>query len=224
MTHIADTGPATTETEVFSAVVALTGGAGCGKSTVADLFGRLGAAVVSADELAREAVLPGASALYEISQRFGSEVLNPDGTLDRRKLAAVIFADPDSRKALEQILHPKIRSLARERFLEIVAGSKTAGSAVSETPKLIVYEVPLLFESGLDQMPFKYIVSVISDPSIAKDRLMKRAGVSAELAEQMITAQLPNEEKAKRSDFVVVNDGLLDELEERCKELYYQLL
>jgi dephospho-CoA kinase len=124
-------------------ILGVTGGIASGKSTVTEIFRSLGAAVVSADELAREAVRPGGETLRKLVERFGRQILLADGTLDRKALAARIFADPRQREDLNRITHPAVAALAAERL----------GRLAAKGERLIVYEAPLLFEAGAGWMP-----------------------------------------------------------------------
>jgi dephospho-CoA kinase len=123
-------------------LIGLTGGIASGKTSVARILERLGAAVVDADALARQVVEPGQDAWREIVESFGAEIVQPDRTLDRQKLRAIIFNDPSARKKLEAIIHPRVRALAEKRISEHAAAGR----------EIVVYEVPLLFEGKLARM------------------------------------------------------------------------
>jgi dephospho-CoA kinase len=183
-------------------LIGLTGGIASGKSTVARILEHLGAAVVDADALAREVVEPGRDAWKEIVEAFGADVLQPDQTLDRQKLRATIFNNPDARKKLESIIHPRVRALAEERIRQYA----TAGYEV------VVYEVPLLFEGNLHEW-LRPVVLVACDVAIQTQRLRQRDGLSAEAAHKHIDAQMSLEEKRRLADYVVENNGDLEELE-----------
>ena len=144
-------------------LIGLTGGIASGKSTVAAILRRLGAAVVNADELSREVVQPGTPGWEEIVEIFGPEVLQPDRALDRQKLRKIVFNAPEARKKLEAIIHPRVRALAEQRIQEHAA----AGS------EIVVYEVPLLFEGNL-QNSLRPVLLVATDVATQKKRLQQR--------------------------------------------------
>lgn len=194
-------------------VVAVTGTIGSGKSTACKMLARKGAYTVSADELAREAVAPGSAGLNEVVRSFGPGVLREDGTLDRKLLGAVVFADPEKRRRLESITHPIIRALAAERF------------AVGEKLKspLMVYDCPLLFEAGLERCGFRQIVLIAADDEVCIARIMARDELSREEARQRIDNQFPIALKRERSDIVIDNSGSLQQLEEQLDEVFARL-
>jgi dephospho-CoA kinase len=187
-------------------LVGLTGGIASGKSTVAAILRRLGAAVINADELSREVVQPGQAAWKEIVDAFGSAVLHADKTLDRKTIRKMVFDDPAARKKLESIIHPKVRAVAEDRIRELQA----AGHPI------IVYEVPLLFEGQL-QLWLRPVILVACDVATQKRRLRERDGLTDEEAQQHINAQMSLEEKRRLADYVVENNGSLDQLEQRVK-------
>ena len=182
------------ELRVFS----LTGGIGSGKSTVAARFRERGLPVVDADELARAAVAPGSGELAAIAQAFGDGVLGPDGSLDRKALAAIVFNDEAARGRLNAIVHPRVRELAQARFAELARLGEP----------LACYEVPLLFEVGLADS-LRPVVVVTAAESEQVRRVLARDGGTPEQARARIAAQLPLETKASQADFVIENDGSL---------------
>lgn len=183
-------------------LVGLTGGIASGKSTVAKILTKLGAAIVDADVLSREVVAPGQEGWKEIVATFGSEVLQADQTLDRQKLRTLIFNNPDARKQLEAIIHPRVRALAERRIRD----HGEAGYAV------VVYEVPLLFEGNLQEW-LRPVILVACDVEIQRQRLRQRDGLDAAAAQKHIDAQMSLEEKRKLADYVIENDGSLADLE-----------
>jgi dephospho-CoA kinase len=183
-------------------LIGLTGGIASGKSTVAKILERLGAAVVNADVLAREVVEPGREAWNEIVDAFGDQVLQPDRALDRQKLRALIFNQPEARKKLESIIHPRVRALADERIREHAA----AGYAV------VVYEVPLLFEGNLHEW-LRPVILVACDVDTQRQRLQQRDRLGAAEAQKHIAAQMSLEEKRRLADYVIENNGSLEDLE-----------
>ncbi len=195
-------------------IVALTGTIGSGKSTVAIILENLGAKVISADKLAREVVKPGSPGLEQIVDCFGSEILTSQGSLNRKKLAEVVFSDLERRTKLEGITHPLIKQLAEERFRKAIA---------NDYP-LIIYDVPLLFEAGLEKEGFKAIVVVTADEDKCIERIKKRSGLSEEEIRKRISSQLSAEEKISRADFVIDNSSTEAKLEEQTNNLYTDLL
>jgi len=177
-------------------VIGLTGGIATGKSTLAEALRSRGVPVVDADELSRAAVAPGQPALAEIERAFGRGVLAPDGSLDRRKLGAIVFDDEGARRRLEAILHPAVR----RAMIEETARLDAAGH------DLVFYDTPLLFEVGLDRT-LDCVVVVFAPADVQRARLAARDGLTAAEADARIAAQLSIEEKARRADIVVENTG-----------------
>lgn len=176
----------------------LTGGVGMGKSTTAGFLRRRGAQVVDTDELAREFVQPGQSALAEIQSEFGQDIVAPNGKLKRDELARIVFTDAAARTKLEQILHPKIR----ERWLAQIETWR------KENHALAVVVIPLLFETQAGSQ-FDKIICVACSAANQQKRLLER-GWTPEQIRQRIAAQMPVDQKIARADFVVWTDGDLD--------------
>src|SRR3954465_11959259 len=154
-------------------VFGLTGGIGSGKSTAAALFRERGVPMVDADELAREAVAPGSAGLAEVLAAFGPQIADAAGNLDRKRLGALVFADPEARKRLNAITHPIVRRLSQERFLALdQQGATLAG-----------YDVPLLFEVGLDAV-LRPVVVVTAREATQLERIMARDGLSEAAARE----------------------------------------
>jgi dephospho-CoA kinase len=189
-------------------LVGLTGGIASGKSTVAKILERLGAAIVNADVLAREVVEPDQEAWKDIVARFGPVVLQPDQTLDRQKLRTVIFNDPDARKELEAIIHPRVRALAEQRIREHGA----AGFAI------VVYEVPLLFEAKIHEW-LRPVILVACDIDTQRRRLEQRDQIDSAAAQKIIDAQMSLAEKRRLADYVIENNGSLSDLERQVREV-----
>ena len=187
-------------------LVGLTGGIASGKSTVAEILKRQGAAIINADVLAREVVEPGRQAWTEIVNTFGTAVLQPDRALDRQKLRAIIFDDPAVRKKIESIIHPQVRALAEQRIREHAA----AGYAV------IVYEVPLLFEGNLQEW-LRPVILVACDVDTQRNRLQSRDNLSAAQAQKHIDAQMSLEAKRRLAEYVIENNGSLEDLERQVQ-------
>jgi len=189
-------------------VVGLTGGIASGKSTFAAALRARGVPVVDADALARTAVAPGAPALAEIARTFGPDVLAPDGSLDRKRMAALVFADPGARRKLETITHPAVRRAMGEETARLAAAGHD----------LAFYDTPLLFEVGLDGT-VDAVVVVYAPADVQRARLVARDGLQPAEAEARLAAQLPIEDKAARADFVVENVGGVAELGPKADRL-----
>lgn len=194
-------------------VIGLTGGIASGKSTAARLLDELGAPVIDADHLARQAVAPGTGALAEITAAFGGTALRADGTLNREELGRRVFADPEARRTLERIIHPEVRRLAKLKLEKLAQ----AGARV------VFYMAPLLIEAGADTLCDEiWVVDV--DAATQRQRAMDRDGLSAVEAQQRMSAQMPLTEKAARGDRVIDNRGTVRELSERLKALWEEEL
>ena len=192
-------------------LVGLTGGIGSGKSTVARLLEKRGAVVFDADLLAREAVEPSTPGHAAVIERFGADVLAPGGELDREALASVVFADPSARRDLEEIVHPEVRRLFAE-------GSE----AYRDTDRVVVFSAPLLVETGM-HTAFEILVVVSATVATQIERLMRQRGMSESSIRARIEAQAPLEDKAAVADFLVDNEGTLDELESQVDRLWNDL-
>jgi dephospho-CoA kinase len=193
-------------------LVGLTGGIATGKSTVASMLRDEGARIIDADELAREIVRPGRAAWREIVAAFGKDILLPAQTLDREKLRKRIFADREARARLESITHPRIRKLARERMASLAA----------EGAQVAVYEAPLLFENNV-HLWLRPVILVACRPDVQKRRLRDRDRLSEEEIRRHLEAQMSLQEKRKLADFVIENDGDLQELRRRVKAVWRKI-
>jgi dephospho-CoA kinase len=178
--------------------IGITGGPATGKSTLAALLLERGAVGVSADEIAREVLTPGTPAYRRVVERFGEEVLRPDGTIDRSHLGRIVFGDERARRDLEAITHPAILDRLQARLAEL---RERCGP---DTP--IVAEVPLLYEVGIESW-FDRVVVVTAPEELQVQRLQTRDHLSREEALARIRAQMPLSDKADRADIVIVNDG-----------------
>ncbi len=176
----------------------LTGGIGSGKSTVARRIAAWGVPVLDADVLAREAVAIGSDGLAELVTAFGSDILAEDGSLDRPKMAAIVFSDPEKRRILNGITHPRVRALAVERVQQRAA----------EGHLLACYDVPLLFESKMADM-LRPIIVVSVPPALQVERTMLRDNAARSDVEARIAAQMPLDEKVAGADYVIDNSGAL---------------
>jgi dephospho-CoA kinase len=184
-------------------ILGLTGGIACGKSTVADMLKHRGAIIIDADLIAREVVEPGTPALQKLVQQFGNGILSSDGSLNRKALGNIVFADETKRKELNAILHPSIRQEIKSRMEQY---------ELSEPDKLIIVDIPLLYESGLESM-FEQIMVVYVPREIQLERLMKRDGYSLAEAEARLQAQMSIEDKKNLSDVLIDNSSTLEATE-----------
>lgn len=190
--------------------VGLTGGIGAGKSEVSRLFAEWGAVLIDADRLAREVVEPGTRGLRAVVAEFGEEILAPDGTLDRAKLGALVFADTERLAALNALVHPLIAERSAE--LERAAGSDA----------VVVHDVPLLVENGLAPL-YDRVVVVDASPATQLDRLTRLRGMTESEARSRMAAQATREERLAVADVVIGNDGPLEALERRARKVWAQL-
>ena len=197
-------------------LIGLTGGIASGKSTVATRLVELGAVGVDADQLAREVVEPGTPGLAAISEEFGSNVLLPDGSLNRPALGAIIFADPVRRERLNAITHPAVRQLTRDRI---------AAADAADPHAIVVYDVPLLAEAvagGL--VTFDLVVVVHADSATRIQRMIALRGLTEVEATQRIGAQATDEERRALADVVIDNTGTLDATRAQVDALWERVL
>ncbi len=192
--------------------VGLTGGIGSGKTTVAEFFAALGVPVIDTDELARDVVRRNEPAHKEIVQRFGSDMFDDDGALNRAKMRQLIFRDPLKRKALETILHPRIRDATRKRLAEV------------DAPYVVVV-VPLLVETGFDDLVDRILV-VDCDEALQVQHVISRNGLTPEDIRRIMAAQLSRTERLAHADDVLDNNGDRSQLQQavtRLHERYHAL-
>jgi dephospho-CoA kinase len=192
--------------------VALTGGIATGKSHVRACFESLGIPTVDADMLARDAVAPGSAELAAVVRRFGTDVCDADGMLNRKKVGAIVFDDPQARRDLEQIIHPYVREMTERWF----------ASLDPERVAFAVADIPLLFE-GQREGDFDAVIVTACEPATQLNRLMARDGLSEAEARQRIAAQWPLQEKAARADYVIRTDGSLDDTNRQVDEIASRL-
>jgi dephospho-CoA kinase len=190
--------------------IALTGGIGSGKSTVAALLAELGAVVIEADQIARDVVAPGTPGAAAVAERFGPSVVAADGTLDRPALARLVFADPTARADLDAIVHP------------LVAERSAALMAAAGPGAVVVYDVPLLVETGR-QDEFDLVISVTAPTPARLTRLAER-GLPRDQAQARIDAQATDAERAAVSWTVVDNSGSLEHLSQQVSRLWPRIL
>lgn len=188
----------------------MTGGIGSGKSEVTRLFAELGAVVVDADVLAREVVAAGTPGLAEIVRTFGTDLVGPDGELDRPAMGRRVFADPTARTQLEAIIHPRVRQRADEIESEVPDDA------------VVVHDIPLLVETGqADRFDAVVVVDVPEDVQV--QRLVQLRGMAEEDARARITAQAGREERLAVADYVVDNTGTREDLRPQVAEVFSRL-
>jgi dephospho-CoA kinase len=192
--------------------IALTGGIATGKSHVRAAFEALGVPTIDSDVLAREAVAPGTPGLAAVVERFGREVLDVNGALHRQKMAKLVFAHPEARKALEAIIHPYVRQ----------ATDKWFASLEPHQHPYAIADIPLLYEVGRDR-DFDAVIVAACDPDTQVRRVMERDGMSEAEARQRLAAQLPIDEKVGRADHVIRTDGTFDDTERQVRDVYSRL-
>ena len=190
-------------------VVALTGGIGSGKSTVAQNFAELGALVVDADQLARMVIERGTEGFAEVLLRFGEEIIL-NGDIDRKKLAEIVFSDQVARKDLEAIIHPRVQAM----FAEAVADL--------DHDDILIYEIPLLVETGAAEK-FDFVITVESDIELRKARLLKK-GLYISQIEKRIASQASEAAREAIADAVIRNDGDEDALLRKVENLWESVL
>jgi dephospho-CoA kinase len=195
-------------------LVGLTGSIATGKSTVSAMFAHEGARVIDADLLSREVVMPGQPAYARIVEEFGSQLVLDDGSLDRKALGAIVFADPARRKRLEEITHPAIGA-RQQRILSLLDEESFEG--------VVLWDAALLFESG-GVAKMDRVVVVFADPEIEVRRLMERDGLREADARARIASQMPIAEKAKLADHVIDNSGTREETERQVRAVHRALL
>lgn len=195
-------------------IIGLTGGIASGKSTVSALFVREGAALVDADVIAREVMLPGHPVLAAAVQAFGERILRPDGSLDRAGLADIVFRDPEALQTLNSLTHPAIRREIRERMRALEQ---------EDPQRLVIVDIPLLYESELDTL-FEQIIVVYVPRRVQLARLIERSGMTLEQAEDRIAAQMDIELKRRRATYVIDNSGGLEATERQVASLLDRLV
>jgi dephospho-CoA kinase len=191
-------------------LVGLTGGIGSGKSTVAQMLAGHGAALLDSDRFARDAVEPGTPGFDRVVSAFGPEIVGPDGSLDRARLARIVFHDESRRRALEGIVHPEVRRMIAEGI------ARYAG-----TDRVVVVDSPLLIETGSHGM-FDVVIVVSADPKTQIRRLVDR-GMDEADARARLAAQMPMEEKAKAADILLDNEGSIEDLTREVDALWKTL-
>ncbi|MEF2968404.1 dephospho-CoA kinase [Paenibacillus sp. M1] len=190
--------------------IGLTGGIATGKSTVSQMLVARGAELIDADAIAREIMEPGHPVLAEVVKHFGQGVLLPSGELDRKRLGSIVFSDPEERKALEGITHPAIRGEMKRRMAELEA---------ADPRRLVVADIPLLYESGLEQL-YEEIMVVYVPREVQLERLMARDKMTREEAEARLRAQMDIELKKERADILIDNSLGREETESQIDDFW----
>ena len=191
--------------------VGLTGGIGSGKSEVLKRLAARGATVVDADLAARVVVEPGTDGFEEVVKEFGPDVVGPDGALDRARLGAIVFADPERRTALNAIVHPRVAALMAEW-----AASAPPGG-------IVVYDIPLLVEGGADR-GYAAVIVVDADDEVRFARLLANRGMSRADAEARMAAQASRQDRLAAADYVIANNGSLADLDRETDRVWSELV
>ncbi len=191
--------------------VGLTGGIGCGKTTVSDLFGALGAAVVDTDLIAHALTAPHGEAMAPIRAAFGDDFAGPDGAMDRARMRALVFADPAARQRLEAILHPRIRA------------ASFAAAAQAREP-YVIFVVPLLIESGTWRHVVTRVLAIDCPEPLQIARVMARSGLSKQQVEAIMAAQVSRQQRLAAADDVITNDDGMAALEAQVGRLHAKYL
>ena len=198
-------------------VLGLTGGIATGKSTVSRILRQLGAYVIDADRVAHQVTEPGTPGFLKVVERFGDEVVTPEGTLDRKALGRIVFSDREALAGLNSIVHPLVIDEIHNMLDDLEQASAARGSRIC-----VVLDVPLLFEAGIDGISDEiWVVAVGLELQIR--RLMERDGYSREEALSRIRAQMPLEDKIARADVVIDNSGSLDDTQQLVRGLWHEL-
>lgn len=207
-------------------VIGLTGGTASGKSTVAAMFACMGAHVIDADLVARELQKPGSEVLSEIAEVFGEDLINPDGSLNRRALGGICFSQREQLEKLNAIMHPRIRERIESQVRELasaVCGNGRSSCAAESGRRAIVIDAAILFESGLHELT-DVVIAVIADPRVQVRRLVARTGLSESEARDRVRAQRSIDEFVALSDYVIDTTGGVDVYADRVRSLFGKIL
>jgi dephospho-CoA kinase len=194
--------------------VGLTGGIASGKSTVSEAFAQLGAKVLDADKVAREAVLPGQPAWLKLQQAFDPEYFLPDGEVNRSKLRRLVFADSEERDKLNAIVHPEVMKEINRRFEQLTTSAQDA---------VVVVDVPLLLEVGVAHR-FDRVIVVYVTENVQIKRLRQRDGLSLEGARRALSTQMVLSKKVEQADYVIDNSGTRDETQAQVEKVWHDLV
>lgn len=190
-------------------VIGLTGGIGTGKTEVSRLLERLGATVINADQVGHEAYTPHSEAWQEVVKAFGEDVLQQDGEIDRRKLGGIVFADPEQMATLNGIMHPRMAAIVSEKL----------GVLENQGTNVAVVEAAVLFEAGWDALVGEVWTTESPEEKVV-ERLQQRNGFAPEEIRKRIASQMPSEERARRANEVILNDGELEDLDTAVREVW----
>jgi len=193
-------------------VIGLTGGIGSGKSTVSQYLKELGAVIIDADKVGHEAFQPGTEAWREVVATFGRDIVTPNGEIDRKKLGAIVFDSPPALMQLNRIMHPKMRDMMKARIDEY----RRQGVAV------VVLEAAILIEANWAPLVDEVWVTIARESAVL-ERLKKQRGLAEEQTLSRIRSQLSNGERLKHADVVISNEGNLEEVKARVKELWVKI-
>jgi dephospho-CoA kinase len=193
-------------------VIGLTGGIGSGKSTVSQFLAELGAEIVDADKIGHMSYLPGTDSWRELVKTFGKGILTEDNTIDRKKLAAIVFNQPEKLKLFNSIVHPRMYRIAEQQIEEL------RRKGVKE----IILDAPILFEANWTPLADEVWVVVADEGHVIK-RASSRSGLSEAQIKARIRAQMSDEERIKRANAVIYNNGTAEDLREKVKELWQRL-
>ncbi len=189
-------------------IIGLTGGIGTGKTTVAKMFAELGAEIIDADDIGKQVVAPGTKINEALVEEFGADIRDAYGTIDRKKLASIVFNDQKKLEALNKITHPQMIKLIKDKLKKLKG-------------KVVVIDAAVLFESGMQKMADKIVV-VDCDEENQVARLVHK-GMGAEEAKLRIKSQMPKSEKAAKADFVIDNNCSLEKTHEHVKKIWGKL-
>jgi dephospho-CoA kinase len=192
-------------------LIGLTGGAGSGKSTVAGMLRDLGAVIVDADEAAHAVYEPGTPGFEAVVREFGEDYVR-DGRVDRGRLGELVFKDPDARRRLNAIVHPLVRDWMAERTVEAVSGGA----------EVVVQDVPLLFENGLEPL-YSAVVMVYVPEELQVRRMVEGRGLGEERARSIVASQMSIEDKRRKAHHVIDNSGSIDDTREQVQRLWWEL-
>lgn len=190
----------------------ITGGLGSGKSRTAEYFSRLGAVVWDADAVAKTLLSEDSDLRYDIEKEFGEDIYGADGMPDRKRLAARAFSDKERQQKLNALVHPAVRRYLRERFSE---------EAAENTP-LVAVEASMLLESG-SASDYDVILVVTADDNVRIERALERGNLTEDQIRRRMNLQMPQDDKIKYADFVIDNNGSLNELKSRCYDIYREI-